>query len=500
MLGFEKFLAQNLHFGIFVVYGRNMESEIIKKILQIEREERLRKNDALTLYNCDKVHQKQMAFHRSTKRNRWVFGGNRSGKTECGAVETVWLARGIHPFKENRSGLDGWVVSLTREVQRDVAQAKILKYLSPRYIEEIVMVSGKKGAPEYGVIDHIVVRNALGGLSKIGFKSCDQGREKFQGASLDFVWFDEEPPEDIYAECRMRVFDKKGMIFGTMTPLKGLTWVYDEIEMNVRNNPEVWTVHMEWKDNPYLDENEIEAMLSVTSESEQESRRFGKFTVGEGLVYPEFNPDVHVIEPFSIPRSWQSNISIDPGLNNPTSCHFYAVDYDGNIYVVGEHYERGKSIDYHVEKIMALADKLGWHRDSKGRLNALIDSAATQRTLASEKSVAELFYEKGILVNTNVKKDLYSGIQRVKSLLCQNPPKLYIFKTCTNMISELKSYWWGRDDRPKKVDDHAMDDLRYFVMSLPDPAKEQKYTPSVIETDKEKLIRFNRRNQWMKNS
>ena len=68
------------------------------------------------------------------------------------------------------------------------------------------------------------------------------------------------------------------------------------------------------------------------------------------------------------------------------------------------------------------------------------------------------------------------------------------------MISELKSYWWGRDDRPKKVDDHAMDDLRYFVMSLPAPAKEQKYTPSVIETDKEKLIRFNRRNQWMKNS
>ena len=89
---------------------------------------------------------------------------------------------------------------MTREVQRDVAQAKILKYLSPRYIEEIVMVSGKKGAPEYGVIDHIVVRNALGGLSKIGFKSCDQGREKFQGASLDFVWFDEEPPEDIYNE------------------------------------------------------------------------------------------------------------------------------------------------------------------------------------------------------------------------------------------------------------------------------------------------------------
>ena len=488
-----------MHFALSIEYGQDMETEIIKKILQLEAEQKIRLRDGLNQYNKDKIHEKQLAFHKSNKRNRWVFGGNRSGKTECGAVETVWLARGIHPYKENRPSVQGWVVSLTREVQRDVAQAKVLKYLSPRFIEEIVMVSGKKGAPEYGVIDHIVVRNALGGLSKIGFKSCDQGREKFQGASLDFVWFDEEPPEDIYAECRMRVFDKCGMIFGTMTPLKGLTWVYDEIELNVRNNPEVWTIHMEWKDNPYLDQNEIEAMLSVTSESEQESRRFGKFTVGEGLVYPEFNPDVHVIEPFSVPTDWQSNISIDPGLRNPTSCHFYAVDYDGNIYVVGEHYERGKTIDYHVEKIFELADKLGWRKDGKGRLHALIDSASNQRTLAGEKSVAELFYEKGILVNTAVNKDLYTGIQRIKSLLCQKPPKIYIFKNCVNMISEIKSYWWGKDDRPRKVDDHAMDDLRYFVMSLPDPAVRAKPTPTVIETDKEKLIRYNRRNQWMKN-
>jgi phage terminase large subunit-like protein len=476
-----------------------METEIIKKILQLEKEQKARQNDGLNKYNKDKLHLKQLEFHKSNKRNRWVFGGNRSGKTECGAVETVWLARGIHPYKENRPSVNGWVVSLTREVQRDVAQAKVLKYLAPRYIEEIVMVSGKKGAPEYGVIDHIVVRNALGGLSKIGFKSCDQGREKFQGASLDFVWFDEEPPEDIYAECRMRVFDKCGMIFGTMTPLKGLTWVYDEIELNVRNNPEVWTIHMEWKDNPYLDPNEIEAMMEVTSASEQESRRFGKFTVGEGLVYHEFNPDVHVIEPFPIPVQWQSEISIDPGLRNPTSCHFYAVDYDGNIYVVGEHYESGKTIDFHVDKIFQLADKLGWKRDGKGRLHALIDSASNQRTLAGEKSVAELFYEKGILVNTAVNKDLYTGIQRIKSLLCQKPPRIYIFKTCPNMISEFKSYWWGKDDRPKKVDDHAMDDLRYFVMSLPDSAVRPQPTPTVIETDKEKLIRYNRRNQWMKN-
>ncbi|MBQ7603079.1 MAG: terminase family protein [Clostridia bacterium] len=146
-------------------------------------------------YNTGKiVHQKQMLFHKSQKHNRWVFGGNRSGKTQCGAVETVWLARGIHPFRQNKKDTTGWVVSLTSQVQRDVAQQKVLYYLNPDWIEDIVMSSGRKSSPSNGVIDYILVKNVFGGISKIGFKSCDQGREKFQGTSLDYVWFDEEPP------------------------------------------------------------------------------------------------------------------------------------------------------------------------------------------------------------------------------------------------------------------------------------------------------------------
>ena len=69
-------------------------------------------------YNHGKVHQKQMLFHKSSARNRWIFGGNRTGKTECGAVEAVWFARGIHPFRKIEHATCGWVVSLTGEVQR----------------------------------------------------------------------------------------------------------------------------------------------------------------------------------------------------------------------------------------------------------------------------------------------------------------------------------------------------------------------------------------------
>lgn len=475
------------------------EKTTLLQLLKIEKEINDRKQDPLRLYNRDVVHEKQMAFHKCPKRNRWVFGGNRSGKTECGAVESVWLARGIHPYRKNKPDVFGWVVSLSQQVQRDVAQAKVLKYLSPRYIADIVMREGKRTSPEYGIIDYIVVRNAFGGYSKIGFKSCDQGREKFQGASLDFVWFDEEPPKDIYDECRMRVFDRCGEIFGTMTPLKGLTWVFDEIELNESNNPEVWCEYMEWGDNPYLDKREVEAMTSVISKADQLSRRFGKFTTGEGLVYPEFDQSVHVIEPFDIPKEWQANISIDPGLTNPTSCHFYAVDFDGVIYVIAEHFESGKTVDYHVKKIFEIADKIGWKKDSKGRLSALIDSAANQRTLASDKSVAELFFEKGILVNTNVNKDLYSGIQRIKSLFEQRPPRIYIFKNCVNLIRELKTYWWGSNERPKKIDDHALDELRYFVMTLPRPSLPTPPPKSVIQMDKERMMRDVKRERlWMR--
>ena len=472
--------------------GNSLSKVIVMKILEIEREEKRRKErDKLSTYNKEKVHKKQVEFHKCKKKNRWVFGGNRSGKTECGAVEAIYIARGIHPYRENRKNVFGWVVSVSREVQRDVAQKKILHYLNPDWIEDIIMSSGRKDSPENGVIDQLIIKNALGGTSVIGFKSCDQGREKFQGSSLDFVWFDEEPPKDIYDECKMRVLDRNGDIFGTMTPLKGLTYVYDEIFLNKYNSKEVWYEFMEWGDNPYLDEREVKQLSESMSTDSLDARRYGKFRAETGLVYTEFDETVHVIEPFTVPKEWYSNLSIDPGLNNPLSCHWYAVDFDDNIYVIDEHYQAGKDIEYHAKVIKDKCKKLGWHTDSKGRINALIDSAANQRTLASLKSVSELFYEHNILVNTSVNKDLFSGIARVKECFKKN--KIFIFKNCVNLIRELKGYWWGKEDTPIKRDDHALDELRYFIMSRPksEPIKKEL---SMIQKDKERLARRLRKN------
>ncbi|MBQ6728328.1 MAG: terminase family protein [Clostridia bacterium] len=466
--------------------------EIIERVLEIEKEQKRRTtNNYLAIYNAgEKKHLKQLAFHKCRKKNRWVFGGNRSGKTECGAVETVYMARGIHPYRENRKNTFGWVVSLSTQVQRDVAQAKILHYLNPSWIADITMLSGKKESPAYGVIDQIMVKNVFGGISVIGFKSCDQGREKFQGSSLDYVWFDEEPPKDVYEECRMRVLDKNGDIFGTMTPLKGLTFVYEDIYLNPNNSPDIWCEFMEWADNPYLPQAEIDALNLTLSKEQLETRRYGRFKANGGLVYSEFDENIHVIEPFNVPHEWYDNISIDPGLKNPLSCHFYAVDYDGTVYVIAEHFEAERTIDYHAQKIKEICARLGWQKDGNGKIRALIDSAANQQTLSSVKSVSELFYEQGINVNPNVNKDLFSGIQRVKQYLrpACGKPRLYIFSTCVNLIRELKSYRWGDADAPKKIDDHALDELRYYVMTKPEGSS-PKREKTLIEKDKERLFR-----------
>lgn len=467
-----------------------MELSLVKKILKLEKEINIRYNsNKLNFYNKGrKVHKKQIAFHKCKKRNRWVFGGNRSGKTECGAVEVVYLACGNHPYKKNKL-TSGWVVSLSRQVQRDVAQRKILEYLPASCIEKIVMVSGGQDSAENGIIDFILVRSQVGGISKIGFKSCDQGREKFQGTSLDYVWFDEEPPYDIYLECKMRVLDKCGEIFGTMTPLKGLTWVYNTIYLNDKNDNEIWYEMMEWADNPFLSKKEIESMTKSLPAEEIESRRYGKFMQNGGMIYSEFDENVHVIEPFEVPMEWQDNISIDPGLHNPLSAHFYAVDYDGNVYVVAEHYQAQKTVEYHAEKIKKIARDLNWKTDSKGFLRAIIDSAARQKTLASEKNVVELFYENGILVNPQVDKDMFAGISTVKSYLktADGSTRLFIFKNCVNLIREIKNYWWGDGDLPIKKDDHALDELRYYLMTK--PLNKEKVTKTEIQKDKERMAR-----------
>ena len=104
------------------------EKEIIGKIRIIETEQQRRKNLAINKYNTgEKIHLKQLAFHKCLKRNRWVFGGNRSGKTECGAVEAIYMARGVH----------GQAIYIDPAAQMVIARFASTYYASNKYIDPL---------------------------------------------------------------------------------------------------------------------------------------------------------------------------------------------------------------------------------------------------------------------------------------------------------------------------------------------------------------------------
>ena len=101
--------------------------------------------------------------------------------------------------------------------------------------------------------------------------------------------------------------------------------------------------------------------------------------------------------------------------------------------------------------------------------------------------MTELFYERGLSLSPKVCKDVFTGIARVKSYLLTG--RLKIFSTCVNLIREFKSYWWSEGDNPVKKDDHALDALRYYIMTRPEPKSKPVRKLTEIEIDKERLAK-----------
>jgi len=431
-------------------------------------------------------HQKQLAFHQSLAKSRFVFGGNRTGKSVCGAMETIWYATGLHPFVKIDKAMDGWVVSLTRQVQRDVAQAKILQYLPPEWIVKTVMVSGSAFAPAHGVIDFILVKNIFGTVSKIGFRNCEQGRERFQGVSLDYVWFDEEPPEEIYDECLLRLLDRGGVHWVTMTPLKGRSWVYDRIYLRQGRQIDLACFWMSWDDNPYLSAEEKQFLIATLPPEILESRQHGHFVAAEGLVFHNFNTD-NIIEPTLLEQPDAYYIGIDPGYRNPTAA-VWVVGVGENLYVVSDYEVAGLTVADHSRAILQRTADLGW--DLK-RVKILIDSAANQKTSACEVSTAMQYRNHGLAVDTNVNKNMAQGLLEMKARFgnADGHRSLFVFKNCVHLIDELRGYYWGEGEQPQKANDHTIDALRYVVMDWQRINHEQPVPLNTLGQAKKDLLK-----------
>jgi phage terminase large subunit-like protein len=198
----------------------------------LEEAKRRKDRRRLTEY---RPYAKQRAFHAAgaDHRERLLMAGNQLGKTFCGAAEAAIHLTGRYPEWWTGRRWDrpvrAWGGSKTGEVTRDGVQRYLIGEPKDEGQWGTGMIPGddlldwsrRQGVAD--ALDSAIIRHASGGTSTIGFKSYDQGRQKWQSETLDFVWFDEEPPLDIYMEGLTRTNATDGMTFITFTPLLGMS-------------------------------------------------------------------------------------------------------------------------------------------------------------------------------------------------------------------------------------------------------------------------------------
>ena len=195
------------------------------------------------------------------------------------------------------------------------------------------------------------------------------------------------------------------------------------------------------------------AILENYPEVMKQRMLWGKWVASEGQVYSEFQTDVHVVKPFSIPDEWTKIRSIDFGFTNPFVCLWGALDHDGNLYIYRELYKSGVLTGEHAKTIRRLS---GHERI----LMTVADHDAEERAELNSNGIPTDPAEKQVLM----------GIQEVQKRLKEK--KLFFFSSLKHTLSEMDSYTWlppsedrNAKEEPRKLDDHAMDALRYMVMA-----------------------------------
>jgi phage terminase large subunit-like protein len=201
-------------------------------------------------------------------------------------------------------------------------------------------------------VDTISVRHVSGGISTIQLKSYEKGREKWQGETLDFVWFDEEPPDDIYMEGLTRTNATGGMTLITFTPLLGMTEVVRRflLEKPAGSHITQMTIH----DAAHYTEEQRQAIIATYPEHERKARTEGIPQLGSGRVFP-FDKNRITVESFPIPEHWPQICGIDFGWDHPSAGTRLAWDRDSDtLYVIAEHRAKAQT------PMMFAAATLGW--------------------------------------------------------------------------------------------------------------------------------------------
>jgi phage terminase large subunit-like protein len=441
-------------------------ASLLEKLRLAEELERRKRENRLASY---RPYPKQKAFHAAGAefRERLFMAGNQLGKTFSGGCEAAIHSTGLYPdWWEGRRFKDankGWVAGVTGESTRDNPQRILLGEpgqfgtgtIPKRCIEKIVMA---RGVPN--LVDSVFVRHVTGSTSMIAFKAYEKGREKWQGETLHWLWFDEEPPLDIYTEGLTRTNVTGGITFVTFTPLLGMSdTVLRFIGDGEAKSPGTHVTNMTIDDAEHYTPEQRAAIVASYPPHEREARAKGVPILGSGRVFP-ISEEAITMDPIRIPDEWAQIGGLDFGWDHPTAAVRLCWDRDADcVYVTHIHRLREATPVIHAATLKPWGDWLPWAWPHDG----------LQHDKGSGDQLAKLYRDQGMkmLPDRATFPDGSNGLEAgvIEMLERMQTGRLKVFSTLTEWFEEFRMYHRKNGLIVKERDD-LLSATRYGIMML----------------------------------
>ena len=225
------------------------------------------------------------------------------------------------------------------------------------------------------------------------------------------------------------------------------------------------------QDNPYLMQtDDYYAMLASLPEIQKKQFLEGDWDAFDDSAFPEFNKNIHVVEPFEIPKGWQRFRSADWGYSSPACVLWFAIDYDNNLWIYRELYTKKITADVFARKVLEL-------ENGEYIRYGVLDASTWAKRGDIGPSIAETMIQTGCRwrPSDRTPKSRISGKLEIHKRLKftdekKKEPGLRVFSTCRNLIRTLPLLpldAHNPEDINTDVEDHAYDALRYGCMSRP---------------------------------
>lgn len=367
-------------------------------------------------------------------------GAVRSGKTLCMSLSFISWA--FYTFGDTAFALCGkTITSLRRNVVTPLTP--VLQSLGFQVEDKLTR-------------NQLIIRrgNAENRFYLFGGKD-ESSASLIQGMTLGGVLFDEVAlmPRSFVEQALARCSLEHATFWFNCNPEHPYHWFFKEW-IKKSDSKNMLYLHFTMEDNPSLSEAVKSRYKNLYSGAFYERFVEGKWVAADGLVYPMFRPEKHIRSTDSFTEYY---LSCDYGTVNPFSLGLWGHGTDG-WYRINEYYHSSRETGIQLtdeEYYTALCELAG----DKAITALVIDPSAA--------SFIETVRRHGKYRVIKADNDVLRGINSVCTALKEN--RIFFSPACTDAIREFSVYRWDDDirrDAPKKENDHAMDDIRYFVQTI----------------------------------